>query len=82
MSHTVFRSCIRQQMIPYSCALTQIRPARPFQATRRYATEPSSSTIEAPDYLDENELKIFDILKSKLSPTKLEVSRIKAQEKN
>ncbi|KAK4546647.1 hypothetical protein LTR36_001864 [Oleoguttula mirabilis] len=44
-------------------------------ARRCYATE-SASTVEPPDYLDENERKIFDTIKSELHPTKLEVQDI------
>jgi len=33
-------------------------------------------SAEAPDYLDANERKVFDLIKSSLSPTKLEVQDI------
>ncbi|KAK4561836.1 hypothetical protein LTR86_004516 [Recurvomyces mirabilis] len=52
--------------------------ARPVQAAgirRWYATEPAS-TVEAPDYLDESERKIFQTLKTELQPTRLEVQDI------
>jgi hypothetical protein len=35
----------------------------------------TTSAVEAPDYLDEKELHIFQKLASELSPTKLEVCR-------
>ncbi|KAI4848556.1 hypothetical protein E4T44_03865 [Aureobasidium sp. EXF-8845] len=47
---------------------------------RRYnssdATTESPSAVEAPDYLDEKELHIFQKLASELSPTKLEVQDV------
>ncbi|KAI4850754.1 hypothetical protein E4T44_02561 [Aureobasidium sp. EXF-8845] len=47
---------------------------------RRYnssdATAESPSAVEAPDYLDEKELHIFQKLASELSPTKLEVQDV------
>ena len=39
---------------------------------RCYATE-DAAAVEAPEYLDENERKIFGIIKTELKPTKLEV---------
>lgn len=39
---------------------------------RTYATE-NVTAVEPPDYLDESERKIFDILKRELGPEKLEV---------
>ncbi|TKA61764.1 hypothetical protein B0A55_11461 [Friedmanniomyces simplex] len=45
------------------------------QTPRTYSTE-STSSVEAPDYLDENERRIFDTLKSELQPTKLEVQDV------
>ncbi|TKA73342.1 hypothetical protein B0A55_06784 [Friedmanniomyces simplex] len=44
-------------------------------APKTYSTE-STSSVEAPDYLDENERRIFDTLKSELRPTKLEVQDV------
>ena len=45
-------------------------------ASRTYSTENAPSVeapVEAPHYLDENERRIFDTLKSELRPSKLEV---------
>jgi len=39
---------------------------------RSYAAD-GASAVEAPDYLDEAERKIFDTLQHELQPTKLEV---------
>jgi hypothetical protein len=47
--------------------------AQPWTLQRCYAST-AESAVEAPDYLDEQERKIFDTLKSELQPTKLEVS--------
>jgi hypothetical protein len=45
-----------------------------FAATRSYSSEAPSSTVEPPDFLDANELKIFNMLKEGLNPVRLEVS--------
>merc|ERR1712000_645129 len=50
------------------------RPSAPIFLSRNYASEAASSGVEAPDYLDERERKIFDTIKGELHPTKLEVS--------
>ncbi|KAK3624602.1 hypothetical protein LTR56_020949 [Elasticomyces elasticus] len=44
-------------------------------AWKAYSTE-TASTVEAPDYLDESERKIFATLKAELQPTKLEVQDV------
>lgn len=49
------------------------RPSAPIFLSRNYASEAASSGVEAPDYLDERERKIFDTIKGELHPTKLEV---------
>jgi len=45
-----------------------------FATTRSYSLEAPSSTVEPPDFLDENELKVFNMLKEGLNPVRLEVS--------
>ncbi|GAB1741804.1 hypothetical protein NU219Hw_g7212t1 [Hortaea werneckii] len=55
-------------------ALAQ-RPSAPIFLSRSYASE-AASGVEAPDYLDERERKIFDTIKGELHPTKLEVQDI------
>ncbi|KAK5118272.1 hypothetical protein LTR62_002785 [Meristemomyces frigidus] len=66
------RSLQRQAFASARC----IVPTETVQPLRRwYATEPATS-VEAPDYLDENERKIFQTLKTELQPTKLEVQDI------
>ncbi|KAI7279854.1 hypothetical protein KC345_g5132 [Hortaea werneckii] len=52
------------------------RPSAPVFLSRNYASEAASSGVEAPDYLDERERKIFDTIKGELHPTKLEVQDI------
>ncbi|KAI7343871.1 hypothetical protein KC354_g15438 [Hortaea werneckii] len=52
------------------------RPSAPISISRNYASEAASSGVEAPDYLDERERKIFDTIKGELHPTKLEVQDI------
>ncbi|KAI7538778.1 hypothetical protein KC331_g10141 [Hortaea werneckii] len=52
------------------------RPSAPIFLSRSYASEAASSGVEAPDYLDERERKIFDTIKGELHPTKLEVQDI------
>lgn len=42
-------------------------------ATAAAAAAPESAAVEAPDYLDEKELHIFQKLNAELEPTKLEV---------
>ena len=44
-----------------------------FTSTRAYSSEAPTSAVEPPDYLDENELKIFNKLKEALKPERLEV---------
>ena len=44
-------------------------------ASRLYSAT-SESSVEPPDYLDERELKIFNMIKDELQPTKLEVCSI------
>ncbi|KAK3628877.1 hypothetical protein LTR56_018362 [Elasticomyces elasticus] len=44
-------------------------------AWRAYSTG-TAATVEAPDYLDESERKIFATLKAELQPTKLEVQDV------
>ena len=44
-----------------------------FASTRAYSSEAPTSAVEPPDYLDENELKIFNKLKEALKPERLEV---------
>jgi len=48
------------------------RPAS-FLQPRHYSSEATSDPVEPPDYLDPNELKVFNMLKEGLKPTKLEV---------
>lgn len=52
--------------------------ARPPVARRFYSESSSSSSSssgpEPPDYLDERELHIFNLIKSELKPSKLEVN--------
>lgn len=44
-----------------------------FASTRAYSSEAPTNAVEPPDYLDENELKIFNKLKEALKPERLEV---------
>jgi hypothetical protein len=44
-----------------------------FASTRAYSSEAPTSAVEPPDYLDENELKVFNKLKEALKPERLEV---------
>ncbi|KAK6423938.1 hypothetical protein LTR95_016461 [Oleoguttula sp. CCFEE 5521] len=39
---------------------------------RLYSTESSMKGVQPPDFLEEGELKVFNILKNSLHPTKLE----------
>lgn len=48
----------------------QSQPARPFTNTRAYP----ANSLDAPDYLDAGERKVFGLLKDGLDPVKLEVS--------
>lgn len=43
-------------------------------AGRRWYSEAGVGDVEAPDYLSEGELKVFNIIKNELQPTSLEVS--------
>ncbi|THW97089.1 bola-like protein [Aureobasidium pullulans] len=45
-------------------------------ATAAAAAAPESAAVEAPDYLDEKELHIFQKLNAELEPTKLEVQDV------
>ncbi|KAM0693399.1 hypothetical protein Q7P36_006654 [Cladosporium allicinum] len=47
-----------------------------FAATRSYSSEAPTSTVEPPDFLDQNELKIFNMLKEALNPVRLEVQDV------
>lgn len=53
------------------CATFTITPTRRFNSSD--ASADAASAVEAPDYLDEKELHIFQKLAAELSPTKLEV---------
>ncbi|TKA65277.1 hypothetical protein B0A49_11120 [Cryomyces minteri] len=68
------------------CATTRTRytiPARgtasPWISSRWSSTE-APSAPEAPDYLNESELKIFNKLKQELSPSRLEVHRLSSSD--
>jgi hypothetical protein len=55
-------------------ALSQpIKSTLIFASTRAYSSEAPTSAVEPPDYLDENELKVFNKLKEALKPERLEV---------
>ncbi|CZT24875.1 related to AIM1  len=45
-------------------------------ANQRHYSTPASSPVEAPEYLDANEAKIFATIKEALQPTKLEVQDV------
>ncbi|KAF1822104.1 bola-like protein [Dissoconium aciculare CBS 342.82] len=50
-----------------------------FQPSRKFSSSPfrlSESNVIAPEYLDENERKIFTILKDSFKPSKLEVQDV------
>lgn len=49
-------------------------PRQKIGTSLRWSSTESSSLPEPPDYLNEAELKIFNIIKQELQPTKLEVS--------
>lgn len=50
-----------------------LQQLRQTPVTKRCASTEAQSAVEPPDYLGEGELKIFQIIKDALQPTKLEV---------
>ncbi|KAM0716747.1 hypothetical protein Q7P37_008192 [Cladosporium fusiforme] len=54
---------------------TIAKPAT-FSTTRYYSSEAPSSAVEPPDFLDEGELKVFNMLKEGLKPVRLEVQDV------
>ncbi len=55
------------------CRAGPAAPARAIAYGRLYSTDSSKQGVQPPDFLGEGELKVFNILKNSLHPTKLEV---------
>lgn len=72
---TILKSPITIRQSPPLVKPVALRPSGPVFISRSYATE-SPAAVEAPDYLDEGERKIFDTIKQELQPVKLEVCGI------
>jgi hypothetical protein len=58
---------------PWQSSFQPIKNTPVFASTRAYSSEAPTSVVEPPDYLDENELKVFNMLKEALNPERLEV---------
>ena len=58
---------------PWRASLQPTKNTSAFTSTRSYSSEAPASAVEAPDYLDEKELKVFNMLKEALKPVRLEV---------
>lgn len=75
---SLLRSSLCSPRRPTSSVIRRTQIGSPAAASpailRRYATE-GFSGVEPPDYLDERERKIFDMIQQGLRPEKLEVSR-------
>ena len=69
---SLFRTPITVRRTPPIVKPVALRVQRSAIISRSYASE-AVSPVEAPDYLDEGERKIFDTIKQELQPTKLEV---------
>ncbi|THY93822.1 bola-like protein [Aureobasidium pullulans] len=79
-------SLVTRQLHHLSIArpIANTRTTLPTLYTRRFnsseaasaAAAPESAAVEAPDYLDEKELHIFQKLNAELEPTKLEVQDV------
>ena len=61
---------------PWQSSFQPVKCKSTFASTRAYSSEAPSSALEPPDYLDENELKVFNKLKEALQPVRLEVCEI------
>ncbi|TKA25068.1 hypothetical protein B0A50_06132 [Salinomyces thailandicus] len=72
---TILKSPITIRQSPPLVKPVALRPSGPVFISRSYATE-SPAAVEAPDYLDEGERKIFDTIKQELQPVKLEVQDV------
>ncbi|KAH9868009.1 hypothetical protein IAQ61_007316 [Plenodomus lingam] len=81
--HTAFRmllsTCTRQTPRLHGVSAPIPRPARhlclPTMCTRAYS-QPAGAALEPPDYLNEAELQVFNKIKAKLEPVRLEVQDI------
>lgn len=58
---------------PRQALFQPVKSTSIFATTRAYSSEAPTSAVEPPDYLDENELKVFNKLKEALKPERLEV---------
>lgn len=58
---------------PWQASFQPVKNTSIFASTRAYSSEAPTSAVEPPDYLDENELKVFNKLKEALNPVRLEV---------
>jgi hypothetical protein len=58
---------------PRQALFQPVKSTSIFASTRAYSSEAPTSAVEPPDYLDENELKVFNKLKEALKPERLEV---------
>ncbi|OQO13765.1 hypothetical protein B0A48_01996 [Cryoendolithus antarcticus] len=58
------------------CRAGPAAPGRAIAYGRLYSTDSSTQGVQPPDFLGEGELKVFNILKNSLHPTKLEVQDV------
>jgi hypothetical protein len=58
---------------PWQASYQPMKNTSVLASTRAYSSEAPASAVEPPDYLDENELKVFNMLKEGLNPERLEV---------
>lgn len=72
-SRTFATSRIAAASAPQQALFQPVKSTSIFAATRAYSSEAPTSAVEPPDYLDENELKVFNKLKEALKPERLEV---------
>lgn len=72
---SLLRTPVTTRQTPLVKPVLAQRPSTSIFLSRNYASDAASSGVEAPDYLDERERKIFDTIKGELHPTKLEVGR-------
>lgn len=75
-SNRALSSSARQAAFAPCRTSFQTAVAKPtfLSSTRQYSSEAPSSAVEPPDFLDEGELKVFNMLKEGLNPVRLEVS--------
>jgi hypothetical protein len=58
---------------PWQASFQSVKNTSIIASTRAYSSEARTSTVEPPDFLDEGELKVFNMLKEGLNPERLEV---------